>query len=146
MPVTGDEGTLRSHVTPVKLAIAVWADYTRTLCRLAFAADGAVAAPTLGVADAVGVVNADRWTLPVIHIVGKVLHCLSKDFRAGFSEDFSRIFRLSTCRFAIAAGSAAEEARAYPQAGQTAVSTAHHRQNHPHGMRGRYSRGSECYR
>ena len=74
MPVTGDEGTLRSRVTPVKLAIAVWADYTRTLCRLAFAADGAVAAPALGVADAVGVVDAERWALPLVLVVGKVLH------------------------------------------------------------------------
>ena len=139
MPVTGDEGTLRARGASIKVTVAIGADYTRVLCRLAFAADGAVAAPALGVADTVGVVDADRGALPVIHVVGKVLHCLSKDFRAGFSEDFSRIFRLSTCRFAIAAGSAAEEARAYPQAGQTAVSTAHHRQNHPHGMRGKYS-------
>ncbi|BAI63847.1 hypothetical protein RMDY18_00150 [Rothia mucilaginosa DY-18] len=33
-------------------------------------------------------VDADRWALPVVHIVGKVLHCLSKDF----VPDFPKIF------------------------------------------------------
>ena len=74
MPVTGDEGTLRSRCTPVELAVAVGADYTRILCRLTFAADGAVAAPAPGIADTVGVVDADRGALPVACVVGKVLH------------------------------------------------------------------------
>lgn len=39
------------------------------------------------------------------------------------------MFQASTCRFATAAGSAAE-AQAYPQAGRTAESAARHRQNH----------------
>ena len=63
--------TLCFRATTGEVAVAVGADYTRALCRLAFAADGAVAAPTLGVANAVGVVDADRWTLPVACVVGK---------------------------------------------------------------------------
>ena len=89
MPVTGDEGTLRSRCTPVELAVAVGADYTRIQSRLTFTADGAAAAPTPGIADAVGVVNADRGALPVIHVVGKVLHRPSNDF----VPDFPKIFR-----------------------------------------------------
>ena len=74
MPVTGDEGTRRARCTPVEVTVAFGADYTRILCRLAFAADGAVAAPALGVADTVGVVDADGRALPVACVIGKVLH------------------------------------------------------------------------
>jgi hypothetical protein len=74
MPVTGDEGTLRARGASIEVTVAIGADYTRILCRLAFTADGAVAAPALGVADTVGVVDADRGALPVVHVVGKVLH------------------------------------------------------------------------
>ena len=74
MPVTGDEGTLRARGASIEVTVAIGADHAHIQRYLAFAADGAVAAPALGVADAVGVVNADRGALPVVHVVGKVLH------------------------------------------------------------------------
>ena len=74
MPVTGDEGTLRARGASIEVTVAVGADHAHIQRHLAFAADGAVAAPTLGVANAVGVVDADRGALPVACVVGKVLH------------------------------------------------------------------------
>ena len=74
MPVTGDEGTRRARGASIEVTVAFGADYTRFLRHLTFAADNSTAAPTLGVADAVGVVNADGGALPVVHVVGKVLH------------------------------------------------------------------------
>ncbi len=64
MPVTGDEGTRRARGASIEVTVAVGADYTRILCRLTFAADGTVAALALGVANAVGVVDADGGVCP----------------------------------------------------------------------------------
>ena len=74
MPVARQERAFRLRATAFKFAVAIGADHAHIQRYLAFAADGAVAAPALGVADAVGVVNADRGALPVVHVVGKVLH------------------------------------------------------------------------
>ena len=57
-----------------EVAVAVGADHAHIQRYLTFAADGAVAALALGVANAVGVVDTDGGTLPVACVVGKVLH------------------------------------------------------------------------
>ena len=57
-----------------EFAVAIGADHAHIQRHLAFAADGAVAALALGVANAVGVVDADGRALPVACVVGKVLH------------------------------------------------------------------------
>ena len=57
-----------------EFAVAVGADRTGSLVHLTFTADGPVASSAPGVADAVGVVGADRRGLPVAGVVGKVLH------------------------------------------------------------------------
>ena len=74
MPVARQERAFRLRAAAREFTVAIGADYTRILCRLTFAADNSAAAPTLGVADTVGVVGADRGTLPVACVVGKVLH------------------------------------------------------------------------
>ena len=70
-----------SAPSAIEVTVAVGADYTRILtkaCLLTFAADGAVAALALGVANTVGVVDADGEGLPVACVVGKVLHGTSR--------------------------------------------------------------------
>ena len=74
MPVPGDEGARRARGASIEVTVAIGADDTRFLRHLTFAADNSTAAPTLGVADAVGVIGADRGALPVACVVGKVLH------------------------------------------------------------------------
>ena len=66
--------TLCFRATTGEVAVAVGADHAHIQSYLAFAADGAVAALALGVANAVGMVNADGRALPVACVVGKVLH------------------------------------------------------------------------
>ena len=74
VPVTGYKRPLRSRCAPVDLAVAIRADRTGPLVYLTFAADRPVSASAPGIADAVGMVNADRRGLPVLQVVGKVLH------------------------------------------------------------------------
>ena len=79
MPVARQERafclrTLCFRATAREFAVAVGADHAHIQRHLTFAADGAVAALALGVANTVGVVDADGRALPVACVVGKVLH------------------------------------------------------------------------
>ena len=63
--------TLCFRATAREFAVAIGADHAHVQVHLAFATDGAVAALALGVANAVGVVDADGGSLPVACVVGK---------------------------------------------------------------------------
>ena len=74
MPVARQERAFRLRAAAFEFAVAVGADHAHIQRHLTFTADSAVAALALGVADAVGVVDADGGGLPVACVVGKVLH------------------------------------------------------------------------
>lgn len=74
MPMVRQEGALRLRAAAREIAVSIGADHPHVQCHLAFAADSSIAAPTLGVAHAVGVVDADRGGLCIACVVGKVLH------------------------------------------------------------------------
>ena len=87
------ERAFRLRAAAREFTVAIGADYTRILCRLTFAADGAAAASTLGVADAVGVVDADRGALPVAYVVGKVPPLTLQRFLCRIFRRFSTYFQ-----------------------------------------------------